>query len=263
MNTEELISRLRTILTVEVPAGTLRRWAYEGLIPHSQSTGHAGKRGRFVSWPAETVEQASAVYVLRHAKIPWAKTDKKTLLAAKEVVYRFYAIIQKFRETEDPDLLFGFGKLLAPVASPLFVPKGMRGHMYGGVTLNPLVVTWIATLEKIRHARAVYTHLEVIFNWNHHIMRENGEERRKLKYDGVTFASSQSDIVGWKVGYTPEALERQLGRKPVNWEEGERKFEVIKINKDTELVDVDARRQILIIRDPKTKQLIKLQFGGR
>jgi hypothetical protein len=212
VDTDELVSHLRTILGIEIPKGTLRRWAFENLIPSSKPKGQKGRRGRFVSWPQDTVEQATAVYVLRNTKIPWAKTTRETLLAAKSVVDRFYALISDFCETENQSVLRKFNELLKPIESAFFAAPEGKGYMYGGVTLNPLVVTWITTLEKVRHNRPVFEPATVVFNWNWHVVLEGGEELLKKKYDGVSFEPSDGDTIRRHGGHTPEALEKRRER---------------------------------------------------
>jgi len=212
VDTDELVSRLRTILGIEIPKGTLRRWAFENLIPSSKPKGQKGTRGRFVSWPQDTVEQAVAVYVLRHTKIPWAKTTREPLLAAKSVVDRFYAVISDFCETEIPNVLRKLDELLEPVESSFFAAPEGKGYMYGGVTLNPLIVTWITTLEKVRHNRPVFEPAKVVFNWNWHVVHEGGEDLLKMKYDGVSFEPSDGDTISRHRGHTPEALKKRRER---------------------------------------------------
>jgi hypothetical protein len=252
MNTKELVDKLQKILGVEVPKGTLRRWAHEGLIPSPQPIGRKGERGRFVSWPQETVEQAAAVYIVRKSsRLLWAKTTKDVLLATKDVVDRFYATINEFVETGDTNVLQKLDDLLKPVKSSLFRSDGGTGCMIGGLALNPLVVTWIATMEKIRNEKPVYAHMRVCFHWNRHLVTEGGEETHKLKYDGVTLTPFVYDILSQHFGHTPAALEKRRGRKSTDWEKAKREGNVISFDQKTnwDNVQFDVKNQCITVTD--------------
>jgi hypothetical protein len=64
-------------------------------------------------------------------------------------VDRFYSLINEFRVTQDPTLLARLNELLEPIRSSYFAtPEGSTGYMFGDVTLNPLIVKWIAHLRE-------------------------------------------------------------------------------------------------------------------
>lgn len=266
MDSEELVARLRDLLGVDVPKGTLRRWAWQGLIPASKPIGRKGERGRFVSWPSETVEQAAVVYIIRHTDVRWAKTTKDVLLAVKDIVDRFYATINDFVEAGDTDILQKLDDFLKPVTSPLFGPDGVTGYMYGGLALQPLVATWIATLEKIRHNKPVYRHMSVRFNWNYHLVIEGGQETLKIMYDGVTLTPSVSDSLDRTYGHTPAALEKRLGRKPTDWEKAKSEGSVITFDQNTnwDNVQFDVQNQRISVTDSfkKSTTVIDLKSYG-
>jgi hypothetical protein len=199
MNMCELVAELQKLVGTKIPPGTLRRWAYEGLIRGSKPEGQKGKRGSFDAWPSETVEDAAAIYTLRHSHLPWTKpnTPKAKLLAAKKIVDQFYASFDYFRKAGDLKVLMDqFDKLLKPAPALFFLPQSVNGVMFGGLELEPLVVTWIVTLEKIRHNKPLSEPIGVIFNVKSHVLAENGSEVFKPAFQGITFEVSDTDRIG-------------------------------------------------------------------
>ena len=68
MNLEQFQSRLCK-LGADIPQGTLKRWAYEGLIPrpHRYRKGKGGGRGRAASWNRAAIGDAAALWAIRNA----------------------------------------------------------------------------------------------------------------------------------------------------------------------------------------------------
>ncbi|MGZ8884860.1 MAG: hypothetical protein ACXW0U_08125 [Halobacteriota archaeon] len=260
MDSDELVAQLHN-LGIDMPKGTLRRWASEGLIKGPTPVGRKGTRGRFMSWPSETVKQAAAIYVIRGSYGP--KKKIKSLLAVKELVDRFYSIVNEFRETEDPEVLEKFDKLYELVQSA----DGTKGYVYGSSEMHPLFVMYVLTLEKIRGNKPLFEPIEVVFNWNQHLIcDEDGRESFKLRYDGVSFKDSVENTVSRHIGYTPEAFEKLHGRKPTDWEKEDEEGTVITFDKDTDWtnVQVDVANQQIIIKDPEKKEfrVIDLKKSG-
>jgi hypothetical protein len=260
MDSDELVSQLHN-LGIDVPKGTLRRWASEGLIKGPAPVGRKGKRGRFMSWPLETVGQAAATHIIRNYFGP--KKKIKTLLEVKELADRFYAIVNEFRETEDPRVLEKLNKLL--VLGKL--ADGAEGYVYGSAELHPLVILYIVTLQKIRANKPLFEPIKVVFNWNQHLIRdEDGRESFKLRYDGVSFKESDQNVVSQHVGYTSKVFEKLHGRKPTDWEKEELEGKVITFDKDTDWTNVrfDVANQQIIINDPKKEEVrvIDLRRSG-
>jgi hypothetical protein len=260
MDSDELVSQLHS-LGIDVPKGTLRRWASEGLIIGPEPVGRKGKKGRFMSWPSETVGQAAAVYVIRGTYGP--KKKIKSLLAVKELVDRFYAIVNEFQEAEDPQVLGKLDKLLVPGQSA----DGRKGYVYGSSELHPLFVMYIVTLERIRGNKPLFGPITIVFSWNQHlILDEDGKESFKLRYDGVSFKKSNQNVVSRHVGYTPEAFEKLHGRKPTDWEKEREEGKVITFDKHTDWsnVQIDIANQQIIIKDPEKKEfrVINLKKSG-
>ena len=214
-----------------------------------------------MSWPSETVEQAAAIYVIRGTYGP--KKKIKSLLAVKELVDRFYAIVNEFQEAEDPQVLGKLDKLLVPGQSA----DGRKGYVYGSSELHPLFVMYIVTLERIRGNKPLFEPITVVFSWNQHlILDEDGKESFKLRYDGVSFKKSNQNVVSRHVGYTPEAFEKLHGRKPTDWEKEREEGKVITFDKHTDWsnVQIDIANQQIIIKDPEKKEfrVINLKKSG-
>jgi hypothetical protein len=68
VNLEQFQSRLCK-LGADIPQGTLKRWAYEGLIPrpHRYRKGKGGGRGRAASWTRAAIGDAAALWAIRNA----------------------------------------------------------------------------------------------------------------------------------------------------------------------------------------------------
>lgn len=260
MDSDELVSQLHN-LGFDVPKGTLRRWASEGLIKGPAPVGRKGKRGRFMSWPSETVEQAAAIYVIRDCYGP--KKKIRSLLAVKELVDRFYAIVNEFREKEDPQILKKFDKLLEPGK----LADGTKGYIYGSPEIHPLFVMYVVTLEKIRGNKPLFEPVKVVFNWNQHLISdEDGKESFKLRYDGVSFKNSAENVLSRHIGYAPEVFEKLHGRKPTDREKEEEEGKIITFDKNTDWTNVqfDVANQQIIIKDPEKKEVrvIDLKKSG-
>lgn len=236
MDTDELVAKLETILDVRIPKGTLRRWAWEGLVSGPTPYGRKGQRGgRFVSWPPETVENAAVIYTLRNENIPLASIETrgtprasgrnkdkktiptKTLLASKAKVDSFYASLDEASKGGRP---FAMSPLLVP-ANPLYLSgsavikfrrvqkkqgTNKTGTVFGDARMQNLIIMWIATLEKIRHGKPLDSPVAVVFNW---VMSYDGGDKMSLKtrYAGVSFEHSDHDTFREQFSTTPEALE--------------------------------------------------------
>jgi hypothetical protein len=256
MDSDELVSQLHK-LGINVPKGTLRRWASEGLIRGPEPMGRKGKRGRFMSWPSETVEQAAAIYVIRGSYGPKKKIKK--LLAVKELADRFYSIVNEFIAKEDPHVLEKFDELHQPAS----LADGTKGYVYGSSEMHPLFTMYIVTLEKIRGNKPLFEPIKVIFSWNHHLVRDEHDRKSfKLRYDGVSFENSAENAVGRHVGSTPEVFEKVHGRKPTDWDKEEQKGKIITFDKDTDWTNVrfDVENQQIIIKDPKKKEVMVIDL---
>lgn len=237
MDNITLHKRLRT-LGITIPEGTLRRWVHEGIIPRpsSKHKGIGGGSGRFSDWPEETVERAAIVYVLRHSDTAWAKPTAQAIIETKKVVDKFYAIIRESKETGDVSLLEKLDALLIWEETP----DGKRGMMYASYGLHPLVVIWIAALEKIRNNNALSEHYEVTFNWTRRNVETESGKVVRLVYEGVTLGPSDKDSLGYNYDRASEyRLKKRIFTLGTSWE----------------CVSVDANKHIITITDPETSEI--------
>jgi len=198
----EVVKELQKLVGVKIPEGTIRQWVHQELISGPKSYGLNSRRGCFYNWPWETVTEAAVIYTLRHAEIPWARTIKgrgrvttARLLATKKIADRYYTAINEFSETGDLAVFLEKYYSLNNPAPSFFLPPGVKGVMFGGADLQPLVVYWIVTLEKVRHNKPLSEPIRVIFNVKSHFIDENGNELWRPVYDGITFESSDDNLV--------------------------------------------------------------------
>jgi hypothetical protein len=178
------------------------------------------------------------------------------LKEAKRLVDEFYIIVDEFNRTGDPDVVLKFDALQVSVE----LPDGTRGVVFGGWDLNTLVVTWIATLEKVRHDKSIFEPMTVRFNWNWQVEDEEGREELKMKHE-VTFEPSRENAVGRHFGYTPEALAVQRARLPANLR-GLHRIAFIDKNSEWHRVQIDVDAQTIVIEHPGTKDMIFVDLKG-
>jgi hypothetical protein len=207
--------------------------------------GKGGGAGRFTDWPEEAVERAAVVYVLRHSDTRWAKPTTQAIIETKKVVDKFYAIIRECEETSDvnlPDRLFS---LLTWVETS----DGKRGTMYASYDLHPLVVIWIATLEKIRNNKPLSERYKATFRWTRRSVKTESGEVFRLVYTGVTLVTSDRDSFGFTFD---RVVEPRL------------KIRTFNISSNWNCVSVDANKQIIAIIDPETREItiIDLKSSG-
>jgi len=260
---DEVEKRLRSlgITEAELPINTVRRWSAAKLLPKPESIYHApeGGPGRYGEWPPETVEQAAAIHMARNSlETATIKRVKLTMLKeAKRLVDGFYAFVDEFNRTGDPQVLLKFDTLQKEVE----LPDGKRGVVFGGWDFNTLVVTWIATLEKVRHNQPLFEPKTVRFSWNWHVVREFGLEDLKIMYDGVTFESSDEDAIGRHVGHTREALAKLRATWPAN-RMGLHRAEIIDKDTDWKRIQIDLDKQLVVIERPGTEDLLIVDLTG-
>jgi hypothetical protein len=203
MDFYELQSRLREV-EVDIEDGTLRRWAANKLISGPKRDPKPGRQGAKWEWPKKAVEEAAAVWALRHLK-----SDRfysaPSLDTIKRVKFEAMVSHKDFKN----DIISSFQTL----GQKSFDPQGQAGSYLGGYDLHPFIVTWIAAIEKVRHKKSVREPVKVIFNWSQHVVHENGNESFQLKYDGVIFEPSDEDHVMVHVDNSLKVEEMLRARK--------------------------------------------------
>lgn len=166
----------------KLPRSTLRNWARDGLIPGPKAYSKEGERGRFRNWPEEAVEEAAAVWALRNLKLD-RFLSRPTSNMVKLVKLEAKAIHERFKTDVDfPEKIHDRG----------FNLEGKEGFYLKSYDLHAFIVTWIATIEKVRHNKSVIEPANVIFNWER---RHVGSGKFEFQYKDVTFEPSDCNII--------------------------------------------------------------------
>lgn len=164
------------------------------LIEGPQRNPKPGRRGAVWNWPEKTVEDAAAVWVIRELKPDEFWTPPSTI-TLKRIKFEANNIYQKYRS--DPESYKCFFR-------KQFDPEGNVGAYLISYDLNPFVVSWIATVEKVRRKKSIFEPAKVVFNWKYHLGYENGNESLKLEFEDVTLEPSDYDTVTMRVSNSQE-----------------------------------------------------------
>lgn len=191
MKSQELISRLKD-LGIDVPMGTLGRWAHEGIITGPHRYTEQGKRGRFADWPEEALEEAVACWVVRHFDPVWGPPSKESLKAVRVVA-------RELRETpwEEElclfDIVAEFDTFIPFIGVPYV--NFYKSSNFDYIIFKPheLVTKWIATVEKVKHGIPITAQPSIIYDWivdGKRDARANLCEDQTLTYNlkGIIFA---------------------------------------------------------------------------
>ena len=252
MDHDEFTNRLKAVGLgpKELPRSTLRNWAREGLIPRPTPYSKPGKQGRYRNWPEEAVEQAAAVWALRNLK-----SDRFLSRPPSNTIKRV-----KFEATDTYETFENDADFHHKIHNRSFDPEGKEGYYLKSYDLHPFIVTWIATIEKVRHKMSVNEPANVIFDWKSHLVREGEFE---LRYDGVTVEPSDYNRISRRYSHTRETMRKLLGREPTDWAKAKREGQVISLgqNTDWDNVGFDVENQLIIVRDPKKKEYTVIAVG--
>jgi hypothetical protein len=196
MNIEEFTARLRK-LGLDIPAGTLRRWAAEGLISPPQRTQNPHGRGRLSNWPEATLEEAAACWAVRHFNTRWATPTTDAIRQTRQLA-------EKIRETP-------FDVLKAEIK-----PDGSRGMFFFSYEMHPLVVLWVTAVEKARQGWAIQKPALVTFDWTIEGTPQAGT--LKVTLVGVTLEAADKDVLQIKtkrIDLDQIKQERSQSRRPI------------------------------------------------
>ena len=180
MKANEIVTWLKEFLIdgETIPVKTLKRWAVEGIITKPAPSRLKGP-GQAANWQEEALEEAAAVWAVRHNEagvrvttkmIEVIKDQVTNVLSAGFAIYKIPPVMRSldwFREVEPAEIELQF----APEAIPK--PDGSDAVLLfpGNSTkervelLDSLIVKWIATVAKIQFTR-----------WQYEIARESGME---------------------------------------------------------------------------------------
>lgn len=166
MDIDELQSRLRR-LDVDITQNTLKRWAYDGLIPRPRRIlkGKGGGKGRAITWDRAAIADTAALWAVKQAGNRKLLPSKKRIDVIKHAVSRVY---------EYPFAIYALrpGDPVDAVAVK-FVDEGFPGlTLFPGRTLsdrsdalNSLVVVWICAKEKARRSKPILRPVRVTLHW--------------------------------------------------------------------------------------------------
>ncbi len=170
MNIVDVTDKLRT-LGVTIPAGTIRRWSAEGLLPAPQRVQNPAGRGRLSDWPDATVEEAAAVWALRHLNTKVAAPTVDVIVQVKRLVSLVYDAPWELRTWA-------------------VAPDGKRGIYLGSPALHPHLLLWVITVEKVRHYWPIVKPARVTMVWTREVAPDG---TRAMRFEGITLAEADAD----------------------------------------------------------------------
>jgi|GEM_PF-1525690 len=179
-NVREVQAYLKDYLGFELPEGTLRRWAAEGVISAPQRRS-MGRGGSFSHWGGDVPAEAAGVYVLRggekRRKTPRATVIKKIQEVAFGIYTHPFVVLSLADDTpdeEDPHLeAVTFELECPPYAEPFLLP-------------------YLIATEKARHRWPLERPAIVLFEWAESARgRCTAEEREEMPKTAERFASSR------------------------------------------------------------------------
>ena len=164
MRIEQLVDSLLKLGGIQVPVGTMKRWAYtEGTIRDKPPQPVQKGRGKASEWPEEALEEAAAVWAVRHHSHAKRLSPEviKHINAVADHLYMsplaYYALpsvvgpLLKFRQIPYEDVIVRFATDEFPVLD--LVPG--KNNTQKIDLLNSLIATWIvgpgknAVFEKV------------------------------------------------------------------------------------------------------------------
>jgi hypothetical protein len=179
MRVEELVESLKKLLGgIQVPVGTIKRWAYtEGTIRDKPPQPVQKGRGKASEWPEEALEEAAAVWAVRHHSHTKRLSPEviKHINAVADHLYMsplaYYTLpsvlgpLLKFRQIPYEDVIVRFAADEFPVLD--LVPGKNSTQKID--LLNSLIATWIVAREKVQFSR----------KWKH-VKAHKGEDNPKV-----------------------------------------------------------------------------------
>jgi hypothetical protein len=182
MKANEIVTWLNKFGVVgeTIPVKTLKRWALEGIIAKPSPAKLKGP-GQAANWPEEALEEAAAVWAVRHndagvrvttEMIEVIKDQVTNVLSTGFAIYKIPPVMRSldwFREVEPTEIELQFAREAIPRpdgsdAVLLFPGNSTKERVE---LLDSLIVKWIATVAKIQFTR-----------WQHEVALENGMKPR-------------------------------------------------------------------------------------
>jgi hypothetical protein len=186
MRINELVKSLKKLGEIDVPEGTIKRWAYtERTIRDTPPQPVQKGRGKASNWPEAALEEAAAVWAVRHYAKNTARLSPQVIKYVNEVANHLYMSplayytlpsvvgpLLRFRQISYEDVIVQFATDEAPVLN--LVPG--KNYAQKIDLLNELIATWISAREKVRFSKK-WGHVKAKQRENNRkvIMRINGK----------------------------------------------------------------------------------------
>lgn len=177
MDHEQLAERLQE-LQIQLPIGTLRRWAAEGLIEGPKRGSRPSRRGRFGDWPEKSLEDAVATWMVRHTDPVSGPPSKKYLLNIKKVAEELQVAPWKhcrigIRELPEMPPIEEIDVATEPASNVLeeagYTPYVTSDIMWRDdcISFRPheLVAKWLAGVEKVRRGEPLRDSFYFVYDW--------------------------------------------------------------------------------------------------
>lgn len=176
----EVISKAKELTGEAIPAGTVRRWASEGLVPTPTKVPITGPSGGMRGdWPEESAAEVAATWRTLRGK--WLHPTREAVRVARMAALEI---------GEKPQ---GFIDLLSDGTAS----DGTKGAFLGG-ELQSVIVTWGVAREKVMAGWPLDKPAAVAHRW----LVEPGPDP-KYSYLGVELKESKQDTLGSST-VTPE-----------------------------------------------------------
>ncbi len=170
MNIESVTDKLRA-LGLMIPAGTIRRWSAEGLIPPPLRVQNPDGRGWLSDWPEATVEEAAAVWAVRHLNTKVAAPTVDVIKEVKRLVPQVYEAPWELRTWA-------------------VAPDGKRGIYLGSAELHPHLLLWVITIEKVRRNWPIVKPARVTVILTREV---NPDGTRSNRFEGIALESANEN----------------------------------------------------------------------
>lgn len=158
-------------LGVDIPKNTLKRWAYDGLIPRPEryKKGKGKGMGRAVSWDREAILDAASLWAVKDVSGHKLMPSKKRIDVIKHAVGHVYE--SPFAIYDNPPRKFQ--SAVGQSVSVKYINEGFPGLLlFPGKTLpdrsdalNSMVVAWICAREKARRGMPIREPRRVVMHW--------------------------------------------------------------------------------------------------
>ncbi len=163
MRINDLLKSLKELGGIAVPEGTVKRWAYtEKTIRDKPPQPVQKGRGKASNWPEEALEEAAAVWAVRHYAKNTSRLSPDVIKYVNDVANHLYMSplasytlpsvvgpLLRFRQIPYEDVTVEFATEESPVLKLVPGESSARKKEL----LNSLIATWIAAREKVRFSR--------------------------------------------------------------------------------------------------------------